>query len=95
MVRKKIRLFKEWLFDKIVRRHRGGFCYELNTLFSSLLDYIGFKVKKHAASVCSRKTGILGPPLDHLITMVDVEDELWLSDVGFGDLFWMPLRFTD
>lgn len=93
--KEKITLSKEWLFQKIVRRHRGGFCYELNTLFSSLLDYIGFKVKKHAASVCSRKTGILGPPLDHLITMVDVEDGLRLSDVGFGDSFWMPIRFSD
>ncbi|XP_015764655.1 PREDICTED: arylamine N-acetyltransferase, pineal gland isozyme NAT-10-like [Acropora digitifera] len=93
--KEKITLSKEWLFDKIVRRHRGGFCYELNALFSSLLDYIGFKVKKHAASVCSRKTGILGPLFDHLITMVDVEDGLQLSDVGFGDSFWIPLRFTD
>ena len=91
--KEKITLSKVWLFDKIVRRHRGGFCYELNTLFSSLLDYIGFKVKKHAASVI-RKTGIFGPPFDHLITIVDVEDGLWLSDVGFGDSFWMPIRFT-
>ena len=25
------------LYDKIVRRHRGGFCYELNGLFCELL----------------------------------------------------------
>jgi len=40
--RDKIVLSKEWLFDKISRRHRRGFCYELNRIFSLLLDYFGF-----------------------------------------------------
>lgn len=89
-----ITLSKDWLFDKVVRRHRGGFCLELSTLFSYLLDYFGFKFKKHAASVYSRKTGVLGPPLDHQVLIVDTEFESWLTDVAFGDSFWLPLRFT-
>lgn len=32
------------LFDKIVVRRRGGFCYELNGLFASLLTALGFEV---------------------------------------------------
>jgi N-hydroxyarylamine O-acetyltransferase len=29
------------LFDKIVTRHRGGYCFELNGLFMSLLTRLG------------------------------------------------------
>ena len=32
----------ESLFDKVVRRRRGGFCYELNGLFAALLRSVGF-----------------------------------------------------
>jgi N-hydroxyarylamine O-acetyltransferase len=32
----------ERLFDNVVERRRGGFCYELNLLFHLLLTEIGF-----------------------------------------------------
>ena len=92
--KEKIILSKDWLFDKIVRRHRGGFCFELNTMFSFLLNYFGFKYKTHAGMVYSRKTGRIGPPCDHRVLMVNIEGELWLTDVAFGDSCWMPLRLT-
>ena len=93
--REEIILSKDWLFEKIVRRHRGGFCFELNTMLSFLLDYFGFEYKIHAALVYSEKTGLVGPPLDHEILMTNVGGKLWLTDVGFGDAFWTPLHFTD
>ena len=92
--KEKIELSKEWLFEKIVRRHRGGFCFELNTMFSFLLDYFGFEYTTHAASVLSSERGFQGPPFDHLVLMVKVGGELLLTNVGFGDSFWLPLRFT-
>lgn len=49
--KEKIVLSKDWLFEKIVRRHRGGFCCELNSLYSLLLDYFGFSRKLHAGAV--------------------------------------------
>ncbi|PFX19247.1 Arylamine N-acetyltransferase, pineal gland isozyme NAT-3 [Stylophora pistillata] len=91
--KEEIVLSKEWLFDKVVRRHRGGFCYELNTVFSLLLDYIGFEFQRHASEVYSRKTGRIGPPFDHMILVVNIEGALWLTDVGFGDSFLTPLLF--
>ena len=92
--KEKIILSKDWLFDKIVCRHRGGFCFELNAMFSFLLDYFGFDYKTHAAMVYSRETGRMGTPFDHRVLMVNIDGESWLTDVGFGDSFWMPLRFT-
>ena len=83
-----------WLFDKVVHRRRGGFCFELNGLFSFLLDYLGFSHTKHAARVFNRRTGVLGPELDHLVLTVKIGPNYFLVDVGFGDSFITPLRFV-
>jgi N-hydroxyarylamine O-acetyltransferase len=45
------------LFDKIVRRRRGGFCYELNGLFAALLRALGFDVAMLSAQVADAKGG--------------------------------------
>ena len=72
--KEKIVLSKDWLFAKIVKRHRGGFCFELNTIFSLLLNSLGFKHEKHAGMVFSRKTGRIGPPFDHMILLHSLSD---------------------
>lgn len=79
----------EALFEKIVTRRRGGFCYELNGLFAALLRALGFDVKMLSAGVMS-KTGEFGPDFDHMTLLVQLEEK-WLADVGFGDSFIEPL----
>lgn len=81
------------LFDKIVRRRRGGFCYELNGLFAALLRALGFNVAMLSAGVKSRDGGF-GPDFDHLALLVTLE-ERWLVDVGFGDSFLEPLLLAE
>lgn len=78
------------LFDKVVRRRRGGFCYELNGLFALLLEELGHTVERVAARVY-RKTW-LGPPFDHLALVVDGS---WLVDVGFGQFSDRPLALAE
>ena len=78
------------LFDKIVHRRRGGFCYELNGLFAVLLSELGFQVTRLAARVFG-KDGSLGIPFDHLALQVRLESP-WLVDVGFGASFVRPIR---
>jgi N-hydroxyarylamine O-acetyltransferase len=80
----------EALFAKIVRRRRGGFCYELNGLFAALLSALGFHVIKLSAAVARDETSY-GPAFDHMTLLVALE-ERWLVDVGFGDSFLEPLR---
>jgi N-hydroxyarylamine O-acetyltransferase len=75
----------EHLFDKVMRRRRGGFCYELNGLFALLLGELGFRVTLLAAGV-ARDAGGFGPEFDHLALRVDL-DHPWLADVGFGESF--------
>ena len=72
------------LYDKIVGRRRGGFCYELNGLFALLLEELGHEVTRLGARVNG------GPPFDHLALLVD---GVWLVDVGFGAHSTYPLRF--
>lgn len=78
------------LYDKIVERRRGGFCYELNGLFALLLRALGFRVTLLAAGVYGEQHGSFGPTFDHLALHVDL-DRPWLVDVGFGDSFLHPL----
>src|SRR5512146_3142420 len=81
------------LYDKIVRRHRGGFCYELNGLFAWLLRLLGFDVTMLSVEV-AEPGGAFSPAYDHLALLVrQVEGADWLADVGFGDSFRRPLRF--
>jgi N-hydroxyarylamine O-acetyltransferase len=81
------------LFDKIVRRRRGGFCYEANGLFAALLRALGFQVTLLSAEVANGE-GVFGPPFDHMALLVELE-ERWLVDVGFGDSFLRPLRLDE
>lgn len=84
-----ILLGRNAVFDKVVTRQRGGFCYELNYLFAELLRALGFPVTMISASVYNEE--VPGPPFDHLAILVDMESN-YLVDVGFGDLFHEPLR---
>jgi N-hydroxyarylamine O-acetyltransferase len=86
---REIVLDEEKLLSKIVRQHRGGFCYELNGAFAALLRELGFEVAMLSAGV-ARAEGGFDPPFDHMTLMVRLE-ELWLADVGFGDSFREPL----
>lgn len=79
----------EALFNKVVSRRRGGFCYELNGLFAGLLRGLGFKVSMLSARVAN-DAGEFAPDFDHMTLMVEL-DEKWLADVGFGDSFRSPL----
>jgi N-hydroxyarylamine O-acetyltransferase len=80
------------LTDKIVRRRRGGFCYELNGAFALLLEALGAQVMRMAARVFA--DGQPGPPFDHLALAVRLPDGSgpWLADVGFGSHSDYPLR---
>lgn len=71
------------MYDKIVERHRGGICHELNGLFGWLLDECGFDVERLAARVVSPEHGSYGPPGGHRSLLVRL-DEPYLVDVGFG-----------
>src|SRR4029079_18755156 len=75
----------EALFEKVVERRRGGFCYELNGLFAALLRALGFKVEMVSAGVATADGGF-SPDFSHMTLLVEL-DQRWLVDVAFGDSF--------
>jgi N-hydroxyarylamine O-acetyltransferase len=84
-----ITLEPDRLFDKVVARRRGGFCYEVNGLFCELLLALGFRVSMLSGCV-RRDDGGFGPEFDHMLLKVELPDP-WLADVGFGESFVDPL----
>jgi N-hydroxyarylamine O-acetyltransferase len=77
-----ISLQPEALYDKIVRRRRGGYCFEQNGLFALVLASEGFTVERHLARVVY---GRASPgPRTHQVSLVEVDGRKWLADVGFG-----------
>jgi N-hydroxyarylamine O-acetyltransferase len=82
------------LYDKIVRHHRGGFCYELNGLFAWLLQQLGFSVSMLSARVYRSNLDQFSPEFDHMLLLVHLDRPL-LVDVGFGDSARKPVVLPD
>ncbi|WP_350293998.1 arylamine N-acetyltransferase [uncultured Croceitalea sp.] len=88
---KKISLSIPEIYQKIVVGKRGGFCYELNGLFHHLLIKIGFNAKLISARV-HIKDEEYSPEYDHLCILVNLENQEFLVDVGFGSFSLEPLK---
>lgn len=77
-----IQLEIEALFDKIVTRRRGGYCFELNAMFMSLLKSIGFECYPVMVRVVWMHTGYT--PITHRAGIVIIDGTRYFCDVGFG-----------
>jgi N-hydroxyarylamine O-acetyltransferase len=77
------------IFDKLVERRRGGWCYEMNGLFGAALEAIGFDVTRVSCGVM-RQDGGDARMGTHLALLVEC-DGPWLCDVGFGGSLLEPL----
>jgi N-hydroxyarylamine O-acetyltransferase len=67
--------------DKVIRRGRGGYCFELNALFYDLLRALGYDAFQIAGGVIHGE-GV--PPPFHRATAVRLDGRLLYCDVGFG-----------
>jgi N-hydroxyarylamine O-acetyltransferase len=89
-----VRTDVDWSYPKIVEQRRGGWCFEVNGCFGTLLRAIGFELDYISCRVWE-ESGDWGPPLDHLGLLVHVDGERWFVDVGFGDNCLVPLPMRD
>jgi arylamine N-acetyltransferase len=71
------------LLDKIVHRGRGGYCFELNMLFSWLLKQLGYPVIDLFARFWRDEVNT-PPKRRHHVLKVEVEGAAYLCDVGVG-----------
>ena len=95
LLRRPLKLTPDALFEKIVGGRRGGYCFELNTLYAALLAEAGFAPVPMLARVWLRDP-IETPPRTHLVYRVNMDGQDWISDVGFGGrAARVPLKIED
>lgn len=72
------------LMDKLVHNQQGGYCFEQNLLFKEVLQHYGFSVRAVMGRV--KIPGKIHFGRTHLLLLVELAGETYLSDVGFGGL---------
>ncbi|MDA0117738.1 arylamine N-acetyltransferase family protein [Vibrio sp. T11.5] len=80
-LRRTINLSDDALFEKLVLRERGGYCFEVNALLLNALKSLGFDATPLLGRVH------LGPEpsgRSHLVSLVVLDGQEWIVDVGFG-----------
>ncbi len=72
------------IYEKIVTRRRGGWCYEMNGILGWALGELGFCVTRATGAVMRAAAGdaVVG---NHLVLRVELAEGTYLADVGFGD----------
>jgi N-hydroxyarylamine O-acetyltransferase len=86
-------------FERIARG-RGGYCYQLNGAFATLLAELGFAVTWHVGGVHG-ESGPVGATGNHLALTVsglptaDCPDGVWFVDAGLGDALHEPLPLRE
>jgi N-hydroxyarylamine O-acetyltransferase len=70
---------------KLLRRRRGGYCFEQNGILWRVLTQLGFQVTPLSARVVWMAPEDAPPsPLSHMLLRVDLPEGAFLCDVGFG-----------
>lgn len=70
------------LFEKVVLKRRGGYCFELNGVFMSLLRALGFDAWSTMCRVAATFTELR--PIKHRGIVVRLDGMLYYCDVGLG-----------
>jgi N-hydroxyarylamine O-acetyltransferase len=74
----------ESLFNKIVERRRGGYCFEHNKLVLTVLAELGFEVRVLLAKVIYNRD--IEVARTHRVTLLTLAGDDYIVDAGFGHL---------
>lgn len=70
------------LYEKIVVRERGGYCFELNALFTRFITDLGFQASSCMCRILRNKDFL--PPILHRGIIVEIGSRKYFCDVGYG-----------
>jgi len=80
---KPISIIPRDLFDKVVVRKRGGYCFELNGVFVLLLQALGYDA--YSCPCRGARPGVTVPqPVRHRGNIVRLDGKYLFCDVGYG-----------
>jgi N-hydroxyarylamine O-acetyltransferase len=76
-----VSMVPEDIVNKIVYGNRGGYCYEVNSLFAMVLTALGFEY-----DIIGARTMFYPQrrPKTHMVLIVKMGEQRWLCDTGFG-----------
>ncbi|MXP26838.1 arylamine N-acetyltransferase [Altererythrobacter indicus] len=95
MLGRRISIDSDAVFDKLVYRGRGGYCFEQNRLFSDMLSAIGLPNRPLLARVMLGSIDGTLPARSHVCLLVNLGGEHWIADAGFGGSYVPPLPLKD
>lgn len=72
------------LFNRVVTKKRGGYCFEHNKIFYEILTSCGFRCEIVLARVLLNRN--IDVPRTHRVTRVVFQNTNYIVDVGFGPL---------
>ena len=90
-----IRIDSDSVFDKLVTRRRGGYCFEQNRLFSDMLELLGLPNRPLLARVWLGVAPGIVPPRTHVLLLTELDGAPWIADAGFGGSFVPPMPLVD
>ena len=74
----------EEMFEKVVEKKRGGYCFELNSVFMALLSEIGFEVYPVGVRIFMGGDEKNIPAIAHRASIIVIDGKRYYADVGFG-----------
>ncbi len=80
-----VRIDVDSVYAKLVTARRGGYCFEHGILLQSALTDLGFQPVAHTARVVLMRPRSEAA-LTHMFLTVDLDNERWVLDPGFGGL---------
>ena len=72
--------------QKLLNDGRGGYCYELNGLFFTLLQTLGFDVRGITGRVVTGQPDGAWTARTHRLNLVVLDGVRYITDVGFGGM---------
>lgn len=72
------------VFDKLVARRRGGYCFECNVLLRDALAALGFDARLRLGRVVIDRGDDPVPARTHALVEVRFDEDVYVADCGFG-----------
>lgn len=83
---REVSLASDQLAQKLLRNDQGGYCLEHSTLTRIALTELGYDAYNVLGRVYYQGTPISTPVRTHLVTLVRIDQQLFLYDPGFGGM---------
>ena len=76
---------------KLLGLPRGGYCFEQSVLLAAALELLGYAVRRHLSRTRHPRTS----PRTHLVSVIELDGQRLLCDVGMGWTLLEPMPLVD